>query len=294
MTALTVSTLDGSCVLTDDDATSETAGDVKLALQDRRGVHRFQMRLMLGDRILDDDLNLAALGTPKLRLNLITLPYHEDDASKQALERAIDDGMLEEVRRLLQVPVNPNIRAKIGRASTPIFNAVRHGDPTIGELLIEAKADSNAPCGYLDDLDNFESTPLHIAVQHPDAAVVQLLCRASADVNAMDFGGDTPLTSAACEQHHDAVRLLVAARANVDHAAPARPDDCGNTALQKAAWKGDVNMLQLLLGLEQTSTAPTRMGGRRWLRRLGLAAMGQRPARSSLHGRTWAVVDRLR
>ena len=48
MTALTVSTLDGRCVLTDDDATFETVGDVKLALQDRRGVHRFQMRLMQG------------------------------------------------------------------------------------------------------------------------------------------------------------------------------------------------------------------------------------------------------
>ena len=125
MTALTVFTLDGRCVLTDDDATSETVGDVKLALQDRRGVHRFRMRLMLGHRTLEDGLNLAALGTPKLRLNLITLPYREDDASKQALERAIDDGMLEEVRRLLQLPVNPNVRAKIGLPGPTIFNAAR-------------------------------------------------------------------------------------------------------------------------------------------------------------------------
>ena len=49
MTALTVSTMDGSCVLTDDDgATFETVGDLKLALQDGRGMHRFQMRLMQG------------------------------------------------------------------------------------------------------------------------------------------------------------------------------------------------------------------------------------------------------
>ena len=251
MTALTVSTLDGSCVLTDDDATFETVGDVKLALQDRRGVHRFQLRLMLGERILEDDVTLATLGTPQPRLNLVTLPYHEDDESKQALDGAVDDGMLEEVRRLLQLPVNPNIRAKVGLASTPIFNAARNGDPTIAELLIEAKADPNAPCGYLDnDLDDIvESTPLHIAVQHPDAAVVQLLCRASADVNAVDSEGDTPFTSAACEQHLDVMRTLVAARADVDHAAPAGDDDCGNTALQKAAWKADVFMLRLLLDL---------------------------------------------
>ena len=86
MTALTVSTLDGSCILTDDNAAFETVGDVKLALQDRSGVRRLQMRLMLGERMLEDGLNLAALGKPELRLNLVTLPYREDDASKQALE----------------------------------------------------------------------------------------------------------------------------------------------------------------------------------------------------------------
>ena len=145
MTALTVSTMDGSCVLTDDDATFETVGDVKRSIQDQRGVHRFQLRLMLGDRILEDALTLAALGKPKLRLSLVTLPYHEDDASKQALEKAIDDGVLEEVRRLLQLPVNPNVRAKIGLPGPPIFNAARNGDPAIAEMLIEARADPNAP-----------------------------------------------------------------------------------------------------------------------------------------------------
>ena len=50
-------------------------------------------------------------------------------------------------------------------------------------------------------------------------------------------------------QHPEVVQQLVAARADVDHAAPAGDDNRGNTALQKAAWKGDVNMLQLLLDL---------------------------------------------
>ena len=67
MTALTVSTMDGSCILTDDNAAFETVGDVKLALQDQRGVHRFQLRLMLGERILEDDLTLATLGTAQPR-----------------------------------------------------------------------------------------------------------------------------------------------------------------------------------------------------------------------------------
>ena len=49
-------------------------------------------------------------------------------------------------------------------------------------------------------------------------------------------------------------------RADVDHAAPARPDDCGNAALQKAAWKGDVNMLQLLLDLGADINRPDESG----------------------------------
>ena len=79
MTALTVSTMDGSCVLTDDDATFETVGDVKRSIQDQRGVHRFQLRLMLGERILEDDPTLATLGTPQPRLNLVTLPYLDEE-----------------------------------------------------------------------------------------------------------------------------------------------------------------------------------------------------------------------
>ena len=262
MTALTVSTLDGSCILTDDNAAFETVGDVKLALQDRSGARRFQMRLMLGERMLEDGLTLAALGKPELRLSLVTLPYHEDDASKQALEKAIDDGVLEEVRRLLQLPVNPNVRAKIGLPGPPIFNAARNGDPAIAEMLIEARADPNAPGVYFGGRhgDLVDCRPLHAAVQHPDTAIVHLLCRASADVNAVDSDGDTPLTSAACMQHPEVVQQLVAARADVDHAAPAGDDDCGNTALQKAAWKGDVNMLQLLLDLGADINRPDEDG----------------------------------
>ncbi len=92
MAALSVSTMDGSCVLTaDDDATFETVGDLTLAIQDRRGVRRFQLRLVLGERILEDDVLLEALGATPLRINLVTLSYQEDDESRQALEEAIDE-----------------------------------------------------------------------------------------------------------------------------------------------------------------------------------------------------------
>ena len=164
---LTVSTIGGECILTaDEDATIETVDSLKLAIQQhQRGVHCFfQLRLILGDRILDDNTPLATLGRPPLRITLVTLPIIEDDDSGRALKEAINNGVLEEVRRLLQLPVNPNIHVGVLR-NTVMFNAACRGDPAIAELLIKANADPNAPCDYFDDgLDNVvESTPLHVA-----------------------------------------------------------------------------------------------------------------------------------
>ena len=76
MAALIVATLGGGCILIadNDDATFETVSDLKLAIQDRHGVRRFQQRLMLGERILEDDASVEALGGPPLRVTLVTLP----------------------------------------------------------------------------------------------------------------------------------------------------------------------------------------------------------------------------
>ena len=127
---LSGSTIDGRCILTADaGATFETVESLKLAIRDQRGMHGFfQLRLILGVRILDDNIHLAALGGPPLRINLVMLPYKEDDKSRRALADAIDNGMLDEARRLLQLPIEPNIRAVTGLRSTPMFNAALRGD----------------------------------------------------------------------------------------------------------------------------------------------------------------------
>ena len=56
------------------------------------------------------------------------------------------------------------------------------------------------------------------------------------------------------------MRTLVAARAKIDHAAPQGDENLGNTALQRAAWTGDVDMLQLLLGLGADINRPDEDG----------------------------------
>ena len=286
MAALIVATLGGGCILTadNDDATFETVSDLKLAIQDRHGIRRFQQRLMLGERILDDDATVAALGGPPLRVTLVTLPYHEDNASTQALEDAIEDGMLGQVRRLLQLPVNPNIRGKVGLPGPPIFNEARRGDPKVAGLLIEAEADPNArgACFGGRHGDLVDCRPLHVAVQHPDGAVVQTLCRARAEVNAVHEEGDTPLLDAVRHRHFDVVRLLASARANLDYAPTA--DDCGNTALQRAAWKGDEEGVRVLLHLGANTNLPDREG---WSVGLGWRRPSDAVAPGSAGRRRW-------
>ena len=94
---LTVSTIGGECILTvDEGATIETVDSLKLAIQQRAERGFFQLRLLLGERALDDNTPLATLGRPPLRITLVTLPYIEDDDSERALEDAIDNGMLED------------------------------------------------------------------------------------------------------------------------------------------------------------------------------------------------------
>ena len=140
---------------------------------------------------------------------------------------------------MLQLPANPDDLSPTAVRSPPIFIAARHGDPGAADLLIRAGADPNAPCTYFSVLRNasLDNTPLHTAVQHPDGAIVQILCHARADLNAVDGKGDTPLLYAVRDRHFDVMRLLACARANLDHASP--DDERGNTALQRAAWKGD-------------------------------------------------------
>ena len=89
-----------------------------------------------------------------------------------------------------------------------------------------------------------DSTPLHLAVQHQDAAVVQILLGARASVDAVDGRGGAPITVAARGGNLDAVRQLLSVGASIDFAGREGDDDCGNTALQKAAWKGMVDYFE--------------------------------------------------
>jgi len=108
MTALAVTTISGDKVLAEGDGSSfETVGGLKRAIQNRHGTPRYQQRLLLGERTLEEDsVALASLGEPPLRLDLVVLPYQEDDETRRAVVLAMKD--LCALERLLRVPANPN------------------------------------------------------------------------------------------------------------------------------------------------------------------------------------------
>ena len=127
---LTVSTMSGGGVLAAVDGTVKTAGEVRQAIQDTLAMRSFQQRLLLNDKVVEeDDTSLRTLGEPPLRLALVSLPYREDPETWQALMDAVDEGQLADVKRLLQLPANPDDLSPTAVRSPPIFIAARHGDP---------------------------------------------------------------------------------------------------------------------------------------------------------------------
>ena len=225
MAALTVSTVSGGCVLSSDDGgTFETVADLKLAIQDRLGVGRFQQRLTIGECVLDDGLPLGSLGQQPLRLGLVVLPYQEDDATVEAIVDAIWTNNAGGVERLLRLPANPN--GPPGRPAdqrSPLHEATDFGCAHMVRLLLGALADPNVA----DNRHGVAHTALHAAAAQGCADVVRALCVGRACVDARDADGLAPIAVAVCEGHEEVVQHL--------RAAGAAWDESWQTTLRKAS-----------------------------------------------------------
>ena len=203
------------------------------------------------------DVNVVDAGSGRTALHNAVLVGREDTETALWL-----------VRRLLQSGADPNPSRSPGE--TPLHLAAHIGDGTLATTLLEALADVNT-------LDRLGRTALHVAVESPRRfAVVEALLEAGANVDYRDAIGETPLHSATSGridlmsiyvvdpllprpvQHppeNPAVAALVRAGADVDAPGPA-----GETALHRAASKGNAHHVAVLLAAGATVDAHNERG----------------------------------
>ncbi|MBQ00483.1 MAG: hypothetical protein CL477_07345 [Acidobacteria bacterium] len=145
------------------------------------------------------------------------------------------NGDVEAVRTLLAD--GGDVNAAQGDGMTALHWAAFHGDDTLAQLLLAAKADVSATTriGAI--------TPLSLAASDGNAVMIEALVAAKANVNIPTSTGATPLMAAATSGSVDAVRVLL------DHGAfvNAREIANGQTPLMFAAWENRKDVIRLLV-----------------------------------------------
>ncbi|CAD5219398.1 unnamed protein product [Bursaphelenchus okinawaensis] len=126
-----------------------------------------------------------------------------------ALTLACFQGRTEVVRLLLKYEANVEHRAKTGL--TPLMEAANGGYTDVGELLLQAGADSNAP-----PVPSSRDTALTIAADKGHSAFVDILLSHGAAIDVRNKKGCTPLFLACAGGHLSTVRSLINKGADPD------------------------------------------------------------------------------
>lgn len=126
----------------------------------------------------------------------------------QSLARAIDDGAVERVERILAG--NPQaVQDRQFSHAAPLCRAVELGNKAIVELLLHAGAEVNSR-------DDSGTTPLHVAAGNGEKEIAELLIQHGANLDARDDEGHTPLCLAASRENPACARMLEDRGAAVD------------------------------------------------------------------------------
>jgi len=158
------------------------------------------------------------------------------------LLRAVIEGHLPTVRRILQQPGGVNVNAAdVANGLTALYLAVIRGHVAILRAILQAEG-ANANARTVDGW-----TPLHMAFRLTDGdrllLMIQALLDAGADPNAVDDYGCTPLFLGIrnfCPI--SAVEALLGGGAN-----PAAPDNNLDTPLHQACYSRRLDVAQLLI-----------------------------------------------
>ncbi len=130
-----------------------------------------------------------------------------------------------------------DVNAPQGDGMTALHWAANRGDSTLAQLLLSARANVRATTRI------GAYTPLHIAAQYAHAGVVRTLLRARADARAVTSDSVGVLHLAAMGGDTSIIAALLRAGADVNAAEPA----WGQTPLMIAAGRGRADAVRLLL-----------------------------------------------
>ncbi len=132
-----------------------------------------------------------------------------DFMGRTALHTAASQGLLDEVRELLDKGADVNARSR-WEGCTPLHVAAEANCFRVAELLLARKAEVNVK-------DDFGRTPLHSVAKGGNVDLARLLLERGADVNATaGTGGDTPMHTASAAGQEPIVLLLLSKGANVN------------------------------------------------------------------------------
>lgn len=125
-----------------------------------------------------------------------------DAQRARVLLEAVKRDHVKVIRRVLNLPTNPNLQDKNGR--TPLLIASDHCHTEIVELLLNKGANPNIP-------DNWGWNPLPLAIAtcyKNRTAIVDLLLEKQADVNSINHWGSTSFSLAVNRNLYDTAHLL--------------------------------------------------------------------------------------
>jgi ankyrin repeat protein len=171
-------------------------------------------------------LAAAALALAGPALEAQTPPTPAEFETYTGLHAAVVSGSTAEIEQLVREGADINGRDPLGR--TPLMVAVYRRDAAVARVLIDLGANVNA-------LEHQSYDAITIAAVQNDAEVLELLIKAGGNTRAITspYGG-TALIAAAHLGNVEAVELLTAARAPLDHV-----NRLGMTALIEAIVLGD-------------------------------------------------------